>query len=53
MLKVQDALLTFLEDSAVFGPLLFNAADDFDESDFEPGIIYYFNTILVFCWGIA
>ncbi len=53
VLKVQDALLTFLEDSAVFGPLLFNAADDFDESDFEPGIIYYFNTILVFCWGIA
>jgi F-type H+-transporting ATPase subunit alpha len=45
VLKIQDSFLTFLEDSAVFGPLLFNAAEEFDETDFEPGVDYYFGTI--------
>jgi len=45
VLRAQDGLLAFLEDSPVFGPLLYNVAEDFDEQDFELGIDYFFSNI--------
>jgi len=45
VLKVQDALLAFIEDSAVFGPLLHNIGDDFDEQDFEVALDFFFDYV--------
>jgi F-type H+-transporting ATPase subunit alpha len=45
VLRAQDGLLAFLEDSPVFGPLLYNVGEDFDEQDFELGVEYFFNNL--------
>jgi len=45
VLKAQDALITYLEDSAVFGPLLYNIGEEFDEQDFEPAIEHFFKNV--------
>lgn len=49
VLKVQDSMLTFLEDSPVFGPLMYNADEEFEEADFDLGLsifFRYFNSLL-------
>ena len=45
VLRAQDGLLAFLEDSPVFGPLLYNVGEDFDEQDFELGVEYFFTNL--------
>jgi hypothetical protein len=45
VLKAQDALIAYLEDSAVFGPLLYNISEEFDEQDFEPAIEHFFKNV--------
>jgi F-type H+-transporting ATPase subunit alpha len=45
VLKVQDALLTFLDDSPVFGPLLHNIGEEFDEADFDVAVEYFFANV--------
>jgi len=45
VLKVQDSLLAFIEDSAVFGPLLHNIGEDFDERDFEVALDFFFDHV--------
>jgi proton translocating ATP synthase F1 alpha subunit len=45
VLKVQDGLLNFIEDSPVFGPLMYDATESFNPSDFSVGLNYYFEQI--------
>jgi F-type H+-transporting ATPase subunit alpha len=42
VLKHQDGMLRFLEESPVFGPLTFTTTEDFEDQDFEPAMDYYF-----------
>jgi F-type H+/Na+-transporting ATPase subunit alpha len=45
ILSVQDKFLTFSENSAVVGPLLYNAGTEFLPDDFDPFISFYFSNL--------
>lgn len=45
VLKVQDALLAFLDESPVFGPLLHNVVEEFDSEDFVVALDYFFGHV--------
>jgi F-type H+-transporting ATPase subunit alpha len=45
VLSVQDKFLTFSENSAVVGPLLYNAGTEFLSDDFDTFISFYFSNL--------
>jgi F-type H+/Na+-transporting ATPase subunit alpha len=45
VLAVQDKFLAYAEDSAVVGPLLYNATSEFLGEDFDPFISYFFDNL--------